>query len=171
MTAELLPEDLLYAENGHASDVVLTCLADGEKAIVPPPLVAHVLACPTCHRHLGNAALLSLRAGEEIAASAAAEREAEAALAPSPWRALALGFLVVFLGAIPRLASLPAKTLSFGRSATEIAPSIVRALGHGFDAIGPSALGPRVVASLAAALVLVGFAAFVARRATRAEAS
>ncbi|NVL83606.1 hypothetical protein HWN75_25860, partial [Escherichia coli] len=56
---EFLPDDLVWAEGGHASDVVLTAIADGQIAIVPPAVLAHVDHCPSCTTHLGNAALLS----------------------------------------------------------------------------------------------------------------
>lgn len=171
MSAEMLPEDLLYAENGHASDVVLTCLADGEKAIVPPALVAHVLACPTCHGHLGNAALLSLRAGEEVAHHLAAKKAHEAKLVPSPYLALAAGLLLAILGALPRLATLPEDALSFGKSMVEGGPSFVRTASHGMVELGHASEQGRLVASIAAGALLLAVAAALARRAARTQAS
>lgn len=169
MTPEMLPEDLLYAEDGHASDVVLTCLADGEKAIVPPALVAHVLACPTCHGHLGNAALLSLRAGEEVAAHVAAKKAHEAKLAPSPYLALAAGLLLVLLGALPRLATLPEDAMTFATSMVEGGPSFLRAATHGLFELGHAADQGRLVASVATGLFALTVVAVRARRAARAE--
>jgi len=171
MTAEMLPEDLLYAEDGHASDVVLTCLADGEKAIVPPALVAHVLACPTCHGHLGNAALLSLRAGEEVSAHLAAKKAHDAKLAPSPYVALAAGLLIALFGALPRLARLPYDAASLGKGLVEGGPAFLRAAGQGAVSLGHAAEQSRVSLSVAASLLLLTLAAAIARRQSRQGAS
>ena len=64
---DFLPDDLVWAAGGHASDVVLTAMADGQVDIVPPTVLAHVDGCRACTTHLGNAALLSLHAGREMA--------------------------------------------------------------------------------------------------------
>ncbi len=66
MTSELLPEELLWADGGHASDVVLTALADGEDAIVPEVARRHVGNCVHCTHALGRVALLSVHASEEL---------------------------------------------------------------------------------------------------------
>lgn len=98
---DMLPDDLLWAEGGHASDVVLTAVADGQLDIVPQTVRAHLEACPACTRHLGNAALLSLHAGRELAILAS-EGDA-AARAPLPRLAIALGLAVAALGLLPSL--------------------------------------------------------------------
>jgi hypothetical protein len=92
---ELLPEDLLWADGGHASDVALTTLADGQTALLPPTVLAHVAMCTACSAHLGNAALLSLYAHREMATLHAKR--------PVPRTAIALGLLVAFLGLVPTL--------------------------------------------------------------------
>ncbi|MBX3188870.1 MAG: hypothetical protein KF819_17760 [Labilithrix sp.] len=96
---ELLPDELAWAEGGHASDVVLTAMADGQAEIVPAAVLAHVEGCRTCTTHLGNAALLSLHTGRELALLAT-ESEA-AARAPMPRLAIVLGLLVAVLGILP----------------------------------------------------------------------
>ena len=60
MKQEHLPDELLWSDGGHASDIVLTAIADGQLEIVPPNARAHVETCTKCMQHLGNAALLSL---------------------------------------------------------------------------------------------------------------
>lgn len=90
---QLLPEELLWSEGGHASDVVLTALADGQSEIVPPTVIAHVERCTTCATHLGNAALLSLHTHRDLAALHAKR--------PLPRKAIALGLLVAALGLVP----------------------------------------------------------------------
>jgi hypothetical protein len=100
-----LPDDLLWAEGGHASDVALTSLADGESAIVPPAVLAHVERCTACSAHLGNAALLSLHAQREMATLHAKR--------PLPRVPVLLGLLVALLGIVPTL--LDSTTASAGR--------------------------------------------------------
>jgi hypothetical protein len=98
---EFLPDELLWADGGHASDVVLTAMADGQVDIVPNSVIAHVDGCRACTTHLGNAALLSLHTGREIAMVA---RVADAgARAPLPRLAIVLGLVVAALGLVPRL--------------------------------------------------------------------
>jgi hypothetical protein len=92
---ELLPDELLWAEGGHASDVVLTCLADGEHAIVPKVVRSHVERCEACMVHLGHAALLSLHSDRDL-------RHLQKP-APLPRVAIALGLAAAFLGLVPSL--------------------------------------------------------------------
>lgn len=61
-----LSADLLFEADGHVSEVVLACLADGEIGLVPDPAAAHVDACDTCTARLGAAALRSIEAGEAL---------------------------------------------------------------------------------------------------------
>jgi len=98
---DMLPDDLLWADGGHASDVVLTAVSDGQLDIVPASVLAHVEGCASCTTHLGNAALLSLYAGRELAILAS-EGDA-AARAPLPRLAIVLGLAVAALGLLPSL--------------------------------------------------------------------
>jgi hypothetical protein len=98
---ELLPDDLLWADGGHASDVVLTALADGQTSIVPSAVRAHVERCETCAAHLGNAALLSLYVGAELEARKKHETVPERL--PLPRLAIVLGLVVAVLGLVPSL--------------------------------------------------------------------
>lgn len=108
MSQDLLPDELLWADAGHASDVVLTALADGQLEIVPPAVRAHVEGCPKCMQHLGNAALLSLHAGRELATVRAHETESAPARLPLPRLAIALGLGVALLGMLPDLGAVRA---------------------------------------------------------------
>jgi hypothetical protein len=63
---EQLPSDLLFEQDGHVTEVVLACLADGELALIPDAAAAHVDACDTCTARLGAAALRSLDAGQAL---------------------------------------------------------------------------------------------------------
>ena len=97
-----LPDEVLWAEGGHASDVVLTAIADGQASIVPSTVLTHVDRCTTCTTHLGNAALLSLHTARDLAALVKVKK-AEARR-PVPKLAVALGLTVAVVGLVPSLA-------------------------------------------------------------------
>lgn len=125
-TEAFLPDDLLWAAGGHASDVVLTAMADGQVEIVPPAVLAHVDGCRSCTTHLGNAALLSLHTGREIAM---VRREADAsARAPLPRVFIALGLAFAVLGLVPAFVDAPAELGSARTFAHEV-PMFVSGLG------------------------------------------
>jgi hypothetical protein len=69
-----LPESLCFEVDGHVSDVVVTCLADGEIAILPAAALAHVDACHACTARLGTEALLSVNATDALRAAASEAR-------------------------------------------------------------------------------------------------
>lgn len=75
---EELPESLCFEADGHVTDVVVTCLADGEIAMIPPAAAAHVDACDACTTRLGVEALLSVGATDALLAAAHGAR------APAP---------------------------------------------------------------------------------------
>ncbi len=132
----LLPDDLLWADGGHASDIVLTALADGQIDIVPPSVLAHVERCTSCTTHLGNAALLSLHTHREIGAmKSAAVAAAEVARRPLPRVAIVLGLLVAIAGMVPSFSTDAAEAKTF---ATHELPVILR----GLETLGRRALEP-----------------------------
>jgi hypothetical protein len=100
----LLPDELLWSEGGHASDVVLASLADGQAAIVPSVVRIHVERCTVCTTHLGHAALLSVHVGRELGARA--EHERLFSRRPLPRSAIALGLAVAVLGVLPTIVDL-----------------------------------------------------------------
>lgn len=122
-----LPDDLVWAAGGHASDIVLTAMADGQVDIVPPVVLAHVDKCRSCTTHLGNAALLSLHAGREIAFIARVADDA--ARAPLPRLAIFLGLVFAALGLVPTLIDAPAELGSAKAFATHDVPMFVNGLG------------------------------------------
>jgi hypothetical protein len=123
---ELLPDELLWAAGGHASDVVLTALADGQLEIVPAGVLAHVEGCRACTTHLGNAALLSLHTHRQLLV--VKEADAAAARRPLPRVAIVLGLVVAMIGLLPSLADAPADAQTARTFATHTAPILVRAL-------------------------------------------
>lgn len=160
-SAELLPDELLWAEGGHASDIVLTALADGQREIVPDDVLAHVERCTACTTHLGNAALLSLHAGAELAIHAEHAEHAEHARVlanrPLPRLAIALGLAVAFMGLIPSIVDDATTVRTF---LTHDLPLLLKGLGtlaRRLDDPSSSA-GIFVTYATAAMLVAMGFA-------------
>jgi len=156
--SELLPDELLWAEGGHASDVVLTALADGQRDIVPPPVRAHVERCTVCMTHLGHAALLSLHAGAELEARAAHDRAP--ARRPLPRLAIALGLAVAALGLVPSLLDAGGEVSALQSFATRDVPLFLKGLGtlaRRLDEPGSSA-GLFLTYAAAAFLVAAGVA-------------
>ena len=152
-----LPDDLLWAAGGHASDVVLTAMADGQVEIVPPAVLAHVDGCRSCTTHLGNAALLSLHTGREIAMVA---READAsARAPMPRLFIALGLAFAVLGLVPSFVDAPSEP-SGAKSFAHDVPMFVNGLGTlGRRLLEPgSPVGLALTYGAAVMLVVMGFA-------------
>ncbi len=155
---ERLPDELLWADGGHASDIVLTAMADGQVDIVPRAVVAHVDGCHACTTHLGNAALLSLHAGRELAAVA---RAADATVrAPFPRLAIALGLVFALLGLVPTLLDAPSQISSAKTFASHDVPMLLSGLGTlARKLLAPgTSVGLVLTYGAAALLVLMAFA-------------
>jgi hypothetical protein len=157
---DLLPDELLWAEGGHASDIVLTTLADGQRAIVPLVVRTHVERCHACMTHLGHAALLSLHAGGRLLARAEHDRAVAQSLAPKPLPrlAIALGLAVAALGLVPMAFDGEGATFSF---VTRDVPLFLRGLGTLFRHVEEpgSSVGLVVTYATATLLVCLGGAA------------
>ena len=152
-----LPDDLLWAAGGHASDVVLTAMADGQVEIVPPAVLAHVDGCRSCTTHLGNAALLSLHTGREIAMLG---HEADAsARAPMPRLFIAVGLAFAVLGLVPSFVDAPSELVSAKTFAHDV-PMFVNGLGTlGRRLLEPgSPVGLALTYGAAVMLVIMAFA-------------
>jgi len=158
---DFLPEDLVWAAGGHASDVVLTAMADGQVDIVPPGVLAHVDGCRSCTTHLGNAALLSLHAGREMALlPRSAEARADAtARQPLPRLAIFLGLAFAALGLVPTLLDAPSELGGAKTFATKL-PMFVNGLGTlGRRLLEPgSSVGLALTYGATALLVIMAFA-------------
>jgi hypothetical protein len=164
---DFLPEDLVWAAGGHASDVVLTAMADGQIDIVPPVVRAHVDGCRACTTHLGNAVLLSLHAGREMALlpAPASARSAEIATAeaaarqPLPRLAIFLGLVFAVLGLVPTLLDAPSELGGAKTFATKL-PMFVNGLGTlGRRLLEPgSSVGTALTYGATALLVIMAFA-------------
>lgn len=151
---ETLPEELVWAEGGHASDVALTTLADGQATLLPAAVLAHVQGCTSCTQHLGHAALLSLHVAREMGTVVAHERALATTRRPIPWVAVALGLTVAVLALLPSLADL-GSSASFGSfwTTASLVTRVVRTVARGVLSPG-SALGLFVTCGTAVALVV-----------------
>jgi hypothetical protein len=152
MNVEHLPDELLWSEGGHASDIVLTALADGQLGIVPPNARAHVESCTACMQHLGNAALLSLHAGRELAARSEHDASMVAARRPLPRLAIALGLAVALVGLLPELGSMRAFLVTDAPLIARGAGTVGRSLVE-----GNASAGLALTYGTAALLVAMGF--------------
>ncbi len=155
---DLLPEELLWAAGGHASDVVLTAIADGQQAIVPPVVLEHVASCTTCTTHLGHAALLTLHTGAELAAAREHSRLTERR--PLPKLAIALGLAVAAIGLFPSILDGAGDMASARTFFTREVPVFLRALGTLARRVQEpgSSTGLLVTYAAAAMLVVMGIA-------------
>lgn len=158
MKPELLPDELWWAspnESGrHASDVVLTALADGQLAIVPDVVKSHVEGCGQCTAHLGNAVLLSMYTARELeAVKKVASEETALARRPLPRLAIALGLAVAFVGLVPSMIE-PPKFVS--PHEVKVLFSGASTLGHGVME-GASTISLALTYGLAALLFGFGF--------------
>ena len=159
---DFLPEELVWAAGGHASDVVLTAMADGQLDIVPPLVLTHVEGCRACTTHLGNAALLSLHAGREMAflPSRAEPRVAETATRqPLPRLAIVLGLAFAVLGLVPTLLDAPSE-LGGAKALASKLPMFVNGAGTlGRRLLEPgSPVGPTLTYGATALLLIMAFA-------------
>lgn len=154
-----LPDALLWAAGGHASDVVLTAMADGQVEIVPAAVLAHVDGCRSCTTHLGNAALLSLHTGREIAMVAREEDASDRRRAPVPRLFIALGLAFAVLGLVPSFVDAPSDPSGAKAFAHDV-PMFVSGLGTlGRRLLEPgSPIGLALTYGAAFMLVVMGFA-------------
>jgi hypothetical protein len=185
-----LPESECFEADGHVTDVVVTCLADGERAIIPPAAAAHVDACDACTARLGTEALFSVGATEALLAAARIEARAPLRIVaaapaplvparrelssivpssrkrrPMPFGAIAAALCVAVIGALPGLMD----TL---RNLRAVVPDYVHALpiwGHAIEAVLRSMMSSRSGMTLRwiTAAIFIGAGTLLARAMTR----
>lgn len=187
-----LPASLCFEADGHVTDVVVTCLADGEIAIIPAAAAAHVDACDACTARLGAEALLSMDASEALLAAVAREvraplrivasapvvsaplRESAAPSSssrrrrPLPKGAIAAALLVAVLGALPTL-------LGSLRDLPTVVPDFLQAVSawaHAIEAVLRTVMHSRSGAALRwmIAAAFIGMGSLLARSMTRKQA-
>jgi len=181
--SELLPDELVWADGGHASDVVLTAIADGEESIVPEVARRHVHQCVHCTQALGRVAVLSLHVHDEIehvrpiAAELSAPAPAkvlrieahEPARWKLPWPALAAALVLAAVGSIPTLLDAPQGVATGTRAAVTNLPLALRHVTVAARAAGDAGEVALVV-NVGTALLMITMAALIARRVLRSGA-
>lgn len=180
---ERLPLDLTWSPDGHASEIALGMLADGEGALLVEGVERHVEACEVCSIKLGEAALLSLRATEELPAlSAELATTAEVARVapvfmpivrpaarPFPVRAIAAALVVAIVGMIPALLNGLPRLPDFMRGVLRALPVVGRAAFSLFKSGASHGLGITPAVSWLAALLFVVFGVALAMTMSRAR--
>jgi hypothetical protein len=157
MTSPKLPIEQAWS-GAHASEAALVMVADAQVHLVPDAVVAHVEGCADCSRALAEAAMLSVRTGEELLGVPRGElvqERAKVVRLTIPWRALLAAAAVGLVGALPSLVEAPAEIGTAAATVVRSAPQIARGLSHVFEASGSS---PWVTLAPAALLLLLGFA-------------
>jgi hypothetical protein len=189
-----LPESLCFEADGHVTDVVVTCLADGEITLIPPAAAAHVDACDACTARLGVEALLSVGATDALLAAANAARAPAPIVLAAPlasakprdaWReplssappsrrrrplpvgAIAAALFVAVLGALPGW-------MDSLRELRTVVPGYLHALplwSHALAAVLQSVVQSRsgAVLRLMVAAAFIGMGALLARSMTRKQ--
>ncbi|HSC86362.1 MAG TPA: hypothetical protein VLC09_03800 [Polyangiaceae bacterium] len=97
ISSDRLDESLALRDDGHASDLALGLLVDGQDELLSSALLTHVDACPSCGDRLALLAARSLELGEGIATLSAA-RSAVPAPVRFPHAALALASSLAAVG-------------------------------------------------------------------------
>jgi len=117
MIHEVFDEQSLWSDDGHASELVLSALGDGQDALVPTRVIEHVDGCARCTERLSEVAVLAFSLDERLLELGAeveleAEHGAKQPVArpapampsrPFPLRPFALSLLVATVGLMPRL--------------------------------------------------------------------
>lgn len=157
-----LSDQELWQSDGHLSELALTALADGERALLSAAAEEHAHACDACTARLGQLALLSVSVSEALLESPLPVRASE----PFPAWAVVVGLVLAGVGAVPALWDLPLWLTELPGALVQSTPIALRVLGSLIKAAsnaGPSLL----VVWLAATLVLGSLGFLVARQVPR----
>lgn len=156
------PAGLLFREDGHVSDWVLSALVDGEEAALSAEATAHVDSCEECGVRLGAMAhaAFSLEAGVQEWV------KVERARAPFPMVAFGMVGLALALGSVcfglmrgDEWKELPHRALTLWRWAKALIPWLVERIP----------VLPMVALGLSILLVVAVGLAFVARELSKQE--
>ena len=153
----ILPDELVWADGGHLSEIALGALGDGQLEIVPENARNHATTCEACALQMGRAALLSSALDEALQAAPllpANER------APVPWLAIVAAFMVAAVGSVASLLQAPGGIASAPSTFAREAPLAFHALTALLRGIANGA-GPALTFGGAAILFAAG--ALVAR--------
>jgi len=140
-----LPPDLVWQQDGHLSDIVLSSIGDGQASIVPLEAFTHLEHCDDCTTRFGAEALLSKHAGELLAEVSRAVKAAPPVVAVRPIR----------VGPAGGLANLP-KPAFFGALFIAAMGAMPAFYGHGHLRIAQiTEIVGRSIVMLARGMVLI----------------
>lgn len=143
----------LWQTDGHASELALTVLADGQDELLPAELAAHVHGCDACTARLGSAALLSVSLSEALAAES---------VQPLPVWPLVAGVVVALAGAVPALTALPAWLAELPRSFSALTTVGLKVAGLALQAA--SSAGPSLLVVWILTTLVLGLSAWMVAR-------
>jgi hypothetical protein len=155
--------DEVFDREGHLTEVALTALADGERALLPDAALEHLDGCEACGARLGEQALFSLSLDDALARAVPAPESAPAAF---PVAALVGALVLALLGAVPSLMHASRWLPSLPSMLVEGALVALRA-GIALLKVGLSGAPAVVAVSALAAVVLAAMGLLVARLAPR----
>jgi hypothetical protein len=161
--SDRIPDELLWQEDGHASDIAITALADGQDEIIEPVVRFHVSACGFCTSRVGEAVLLSLDVGTALQAWSGAHYRTAASeksgAFPIGWIAGAL--VIAAGGLLPSVVIGPIATKAYWLAALHTGMIIVRAAPVLWNAVAaeygrllPIASGLSVITLVLSGLIL-----------------
>lgn len=163
-TDEPIPEEQLWREDGHASDLAVSALADGQDALVPERVVTHVDTCAACTERLAEAAHLALAVDVALGeaalghapafASPDSRRKPAAVSARFPLGAVALALVLAVFAQLPLLSGGPELLNTLG-SLIDHLPRLAANVGVVGALVLKQAAPGLVYASLAAVLLMV----------------
>jgi hypothetical protein len=160
MTDKFLPEGLLWKDDGHVTDLVLSLLVDNEVLLLPAEATEHVDTCEACLHRLTEMASLSFRVEHAVRVAEEAARSAVAF--PIRLFSAVLGAVVLLLlrpvGAHPKqLIEWPHHVFAVFRSLRTVSSAAL------------TRLGPDLVLYVGAlSMLAIALGAFIAARHTHA---
>lgn len=160
--ADMLPDDLIWTEGGHLSDITIAALGDGQDSIVPEKARDHAATCDACAAQMGHAAMLSTELGAVMRAPIPAvvtER------APVPWLAIIAAMLVAAVGSLSSIFENPS---ALAESPNAFVRQSSLALHAGSDLVHGIMNGLGPIVSFGCAALLFATGAVVARTMPRA---
>jgi hypothetical protein len=162
----LLTDDEVWQPDGHLSEIALTALGDGERALLPEAALRHVDVCDSCTARLGEQALLSISLGEALTAAPARARVRATAPARFPVAALVVALVLAGIGALPAVLEAPSWLTSLPAALIQGVPVAFRAALALLKVASTDSLLV-VAVTLAAAVVLCAIGFSIARLAPR----
>ena len=159
---ELLPDELVFEDDGHLGEVALSALADGEFGILPESASVHLGECDACTQKMGALAMLAEELGHGIKLVVAAKAKAVARPAYAlPFPALAAAAVIALAGTLPKLLGLPAMFVQMYGAGMRSVPVVTRV---GMSVAQRGTVGPYAVAlMMMSTLVLIMAGLLVAR--------